>query len=57
MLEWLTSPVFEVASSVFTWGELLGFLTGVANVWLLVRQNPINWPVGIGRDVAPTSGK
>ena len=47
MLEWLTSPVFEVAGSAFTWGELLGFLTGIVNVWLLVRQNPVNWPVGI----------
>src|SRR5688500_9734611 len=47
MLEWLTSPAFAVAGSAFTWGELLGFVTGVVNVWLLVRQNPVNWPVGI----------
>lgn len=47
MLEWLTVPAFMVGGGVFTWGELLGFVTGVVNVWLLVRQNPVNWPIGI----------
>src|SRR5882672_7449205 len=27
--------------------EILGFLTGVVNVWLLARQNIWNWPVGL----------
>ena len=31
--------------------ELLGFLTGVANVWLLARQVLWNWPVGIANNL------
>jgi nicotinamide mononucleotide transporter len=27
--------------------ELLGFITGVVNVWLVTRENIWNWPVGI----------
>jgi nicotinamide mononucleotide transporter len=27
--------------------EILGFLTGAVNVWLLARQNIWNWPVGL----------
>ena len=30
--------------------EILGFLTGVANVWLLARQNLWNWPVGLANN-------
>lgn len=31
--------------------ELLGFLTGAINVWLLARQNLWNWPVGIANNL------
>lgn len=31
--------------------ELLGFLTGVINVWLLARQILWNWPVGIANNL------
>ena len=31
--------------------EILGFLTGVINVGLLVRQNLWNWPVGISNNL------
>jgi nicotinamide mononucleotide transporter len=29
------------------WVEITGFVTGVANVWLLARQNIWNWPVAL----------
>jgi nicotinamide riboside transporter PnuC len=47
MVDWLTGVMFSLGTVSLTWGELLGFITGVINVWLLVRQNPLNWPVGI----------
>jgi nicotinamide mononucleotide transporter len=33
------------------WIEILGFLTGAATVLLAVRENPWNWPVGIGNNI------
>ena len=32
------------------WVEITGFLTGVANVWLLARQNIWNWPVALANN-------
>ncbi|HEY0700191.1 MAG TPA: nicotinamide riboside transporter PnuC [Micromonospora sp.] len=39
--------MFTVADTPTTWGELLGFVTGVVNVWLVARQQVWNWPIGI----------
>lgn len=47
MLDWLLSTAFTVYATPMTWAEVLGFGTGVLNVWLLVRQNVANWAVGI----------
>lgn len=47
LAELLSSPLFTVAGTPVTWLETLAFVTGVANVWLLTRQHPANWPVGL----------
>jgi len=47
MIDWLTSAAFTVAGVPTTWAELLGFATGVLNVWLVARQRIWNWPIGI----------
>ncbi|PZG21311.1 nicotinamide mononucleotide transporter [Micromonospora craterilacus] len=47
MIDWLTGTAFTVAGAGITWAELLGFGTGVLNVWLVARQRIANWPVGI----------
>lgn len=33
------------------WQELAGFLTGALCVWLLIKQNIWNWPVGIVNNI------
>lgn len=43
----LLHPAFHLGDVPTTWAELLGFGTGVVNVWLVVRQNIWNWPLGI----------
>ncbi|MEV4760146.1 nicotinamide riboside transporter PnuC [Micromonospora sp. NPDC049559] len=47
MLDWLNSAAFALHGTPTTWAELLGFATGVVNVWLVARQRVWNWPVGI----------
>ncbi|RJL24476.1 nicotinamide riboside transporter PnuC [Bailinhaonella thermotolerans] len=43
----LLQPAFHVGEVPTTWAELLGFVTGAVNVFLVVRQNILNWPIGI----------
>jgi nicotinamide mononucleotide transporter len=43
----LLRPAFSLGSTPTTWAEVLGFVTGGINVWLVVRQHIANWPVGI----------
>ncbi|MET8837660.1 nicotinamide riboside transporter PnuC [Micromonospora sp. NPDC004540] len=47
MLDWLTATAFTALGAGTTWAELLGFATGVVNVWLVARQHIANWPIGI----------
>ncbi|GII67446.1 putative nicotinamide mononucleotide transporter [Sphaerisporangium krabiense] len=47
----LLQPAFALGGTPTTWAELLGFATGVVTVWLVVRQNIWNWPIGIANVV------
>ncbi len=47
MLTWLNDTAVTVLREPASWAELLGFVTGLACVWLVVRQHIANWPVGI----------
>jgi nicotinamide mononucleotide transporter len=46
-LELLLSPAFRLGATATSWGEVVGFATGVACVWLLARQSLWNWPLAI----------
>ncbi|MDG4820920.1 nicotinamide riboside transporter PnuC [Asanoa sp. WMMD1127] len=43
----LTDTAFTLGGTPTSWAELLGFVTGALNVWLVARQRISNWPVGI----------
>jgi nicotinamide mononucleotide transporter len=47
VLDFLNETAFRVLGEDASWAELLGFATGLACVWLVVRQHIANWPVGI----------
>ena len=47
MIDWLNSPAVVAFGVPMSWAEVLGFATGLVNVWLLVRQHILNWPLGI----------
>lgn len=55
MLKTVLTPFDAVAFSAFgaptTWGEIAGFVSGALCVWLVVRVNVWNWPVGIANCV------
>jgi nicotinamide mononucleotide transporter len=51
VLSSFNSGVFTIARDHVTWAELLGFLTGVACVWLAAEQRMSNWPVGIANSI------
>jgi nicotinamide mononucleotide transporter len=43
--------VFTIWNDHVTWAELLGFVTGIACVWLAARQRISNWPIGIANSI------
>lgn len=43
----LTQPLFSLASMPMSFGDILGFITGVLCVWLTARAHIWNFPVGI----------
>ncbi|WP_309673019.1 nicotinamide riboside transporter PnuC [Gemmatimonas sp.] len=51
----MTSTEFQLLSEPCAWlvahgsscAELLGFITGVLNVWLVTRENIWSWPLGV----------
>ena len=47
MIDWLNSPAVVTFGVPTSWAEVLGFVTGLVNVALLVRQHILNWPLGI----------
>ncbi len=40
-----------IAYLAANWQELVGFVTGAVCVWLLVKENIWNWPVGITNNI------
>jgi nicotinamide mononucleotide transporter len=46
----LNHQLFQLGQDAVTWAELLGFVTGAACVWLCVRANVWNFPVGIANN-------
>lgn len=47
----LSTHVFTIANDQVTVSELLGFITGIACVWLTVKQRVSNFPVGIANSL------
>jgi nicotinamide mononucleotide transporter len=43
----LTNPLLEIAGMPMSLGDILGFATGIACVWLTARANVWNFPAGI----------
>ncbi|WP_033438202.1 nicotinamide riboside transporter PnuC [Saccharothrix sp. NRRL B-16314] len=46
------TPAVTFAGVTTSWGEVAGFITGALCVWLVARQNPLNWPIGILNNLA-----
>ncbi len=44
------ATAFHLFGAPTTWGELLGFATGIACVALVVRRHVANWPMGLANN-------
>ncbi len=47
----LNVVLFQFGQDQVTWAELLGFATGAVGVWLTVRVNVWNFPVGLANNL------
>lgn len=47
----LNAVLFHFGQDAVTWAELLGFATGALGVWLTVRFNIWNFPIGIANNL------
>lgn len=47
LVDWLQQPVFRALGAPVSRAELIGFLSGVLTVYLVARQNVLNWPISI----------
>lgn len=47
----LNVVLFHFGQDAVTWAELLGFVTGAVGVWLTVRANIWNFPVGLANNL------
>lgn len=56
MLSWLNDLLWQPVGHLFgapvTVVEVVGFVSGAVCVWLVGRQNPWNWPIGLIQVVA-----
>lgn len=52
ILGFLNLPVFEAFGVPVTVIEIIGFITGGICVWLVAKQNILNWPIGILNNIA-----
>ncbi|MFE0462234.1 nicotinamide riboside transporter PnuC [Kitasatospora sp. NPDC058965] len=51
ILDALNHPLFQLGNDAVSSAELLGFATGAACVWLCVRADARNFPIGIANNV------
>jgi nicotinamide mononucleotide transporter len=47
----LNVVLFHIGRDAVTWAELLGFATGAVGVWLTVRANIWNFPIGLANNL------
>ena len=47
----LNVVLFQFGQDAVSWAELLGFVTGAVGVWLTVRANIWNFPVGLANNL------
>ena len=47
LVDWLTASAVQVWGVDITWAEVLANLLALASIWLAVKDNVWNWPLGI----------